>query len=118
MEKKLNIAVYPGTFDPITNGHVDILKRALNIFDKVIVLLAINPQKVATFSAKERLDMLQHVAATIDPTRIVVDATAGLTVNYAKKVLKRSFVGYEQFLILIMNMRFLKAINSLIQRLT
>ena len=85
MEKKLKIAVYPGTFDPITNGHVDVLKRALLIFDKVIVLLAINPQKVATFSAKERLDMLQHVAATIDPSRIVVDATAGLTVNYAKE---------------------------------
>jgi pantetheine-phosphate adenylyltransferase len=46
----MRIAIYPGSFDPITNGHLDILKRALGIFDRVIVLLAINPHKATTFS--------------------------------------------------------------------
>ena len=84
MEIKPKIAIYPGTFDPITFGHVDILKRALNIFDRVILLLAVNPQKVATFSAKERLAMLQEVASSIDATRIQVEVTSGLTVQFAK----------------------------------
>jgi pantetheine-phosphate adenylyltransferase len=85
MEIKPKIAIYPGTFDPITLGHVDILKRALNIFDHVILLLAVNPQKVATFSAKERLAMLHEVATSVDPNRIRVEVTTGLTVQFAKQ---------------------------------
>lgn len=81
---KRKIAIYPGTFDPMTLGHVDILKRALKIFDEVILLLAVNPQKVATFSPKERLHMLQVVANSIDGVRVKVDVTNGLTVQYAK----------------------------------
>lgn len=78
------IAIYPGTFDPITNGHIDILTRSLKLFDEVILLLAVNPQKVATFSAKERMAMLNDVAKQLDPSRVRVDASTGLTVEYAK----------------------------------
>lgn len=85
MEKELKIAVYPGTFDPITNGHLAIVKRALAVFDKVILLLAINPHKVATFSAKERLAMLNDVVSTIDTQRLQVEVTSGLTVTFAKE---------------------------------
>ena len=78
----MRIAVYPGSFDPITNGHLDILNRALEIFDKVIVLVAINSQKKSRFSTEERKAMIEE--AVNDP-RVVVDAYDGLTVKYAKE---------------------------------
>ena len=78
----MRIAVYPGSFDPITNGHLDILNRALEIFDKVIVLVAINSQKKSRFSTEERKAMIEE--AVHDP-RVVVDAYDGLTVKYAKE---------------------------------
>ena len=78
----MKIAIYPGSFDPITNGHLEILKRALNIFDKVIVLVAINPDKKSRFSPEERVAMIKE--AVNDP-RVEVDAYKGLTVEYAKK---------------------------------
>ncbi len=79
------IAIYPGSFDPITNGHIDILKRSLKIFDHVIILLANHPTKTASFSFSDRLKMLQEVVQSIDPVRLSVDSTTGLTVDYAKK---------------------------------
>ena len=78
----MKVAIYPGSFDPITNGHLEILKRALNIFDKVIVLVAINPDKKSRFSPEERVAMIKE--AVNDP-RVEVDAYKGLTVEYAKK---------------------------------
>lgn len=78
----MKIAIYPGSFDPITNGHLDILKRALDIFDRVIVLVAINPNKKSRFSAEERMDMIAE-AIDNDP-RVEVDSYDGLTVEYAK----------------------------------
>jgi len=80
----MKIAIYPGSFDPITNGHIDILKRALTIFDHVIVLLAINPHKATTFSADERLDMIKGAVAQFGPS-VTVDSTEGLSVTYAKE---------------------------------
>ena len=77
----MKIAVYPGSFDPITNGHIDILKRALDIFDKVIVLIAINPDKKGRFSPEERKEMIEEA---IDDPRVDVDAYQGLTVEYAR----------------------------------
>ena len=79
----MRIAVYPGSFDPITIGHLDILRRALSIFDKVIVLIAINPKKKNVFSVEERIKIIQE--ATKDLSGVEVDSTDGLTVNYAKK---------------------------------
>ena len=55
----MKTAVYPGTFDPVTNGHIDIIERALKLFDKIYVVVGDNPQKSPTFSAKERVEMLK-----------------------------------------------------------
>ena len=57
----MKIALYPGTFDPVTHGHTDIIKRALALFDKVIVAIANNPSKQTTFSTQERFELLQAV---------------------------------------------------------
>lgn len=76
-------AIYPGSFDPITNGHLDVLKRALNVFDEVIVLVAINPNKKSKFSAEERVEMIKD--ATKDLKGVKVDSSEGLSVEYAKK---------------------------------
>ena len=78
----MKVAVYPGSFDPITNGHLEILKRALNIFDKVIMLVAVNPNKKSRFSAEDRVNMIKEA---INDPRVEVDSYEGLTVEYAKK---------------------------------
>ncbi|HEY8924253.1 MAG TPA: pantetheine-phosphate adenylyltransferase [Polyangia bacterium] len=77
------IAVYPGTFDPITNGHVYILKRSLKIFDRLVVALAVNPRKSPLFSVEERREMILE-AIDRDP-RIEVDAFEGLLVDYMRR---------------------------------
>lgn len=79
----MKIAIYPGSFDPITIGHLDILKRALEVFDKVIVLIAINPNKKYHFSPKERVEMIKAAVKGLD--NVEVDYTDGLTVKYAKE---------------------------------
>ena len=76
------IAIYPGTFDPITNGHVDIIKRALRLFDKIVIAIAINAQKTPLFSIEERIDLIQNCFGP-NNHRIEVDTTSGLIVNYA-----------------------------------
>ena len=79
----MRIAVYPGSFDPITNGHLEVHKRALNIFDRVIVLVAINRDKDnSRFSIQDRVDMIKEA---INDERVTVDSYDGLTVEYAKK---------------------------------
>lgn len=78
----MKIAVCPGSFDPITLGHVDILTRASKLFDKVIVLVSINPMKNASFTADERVSMLKKVTETIP--NIEVDAFNGLLADYLK----------------------------------
>ena len=78
----MKIAIYPGSFDPITNGHLEILERALKIFDKVIVLVAINPNKSSRFSPEERVAMIKEA---VNNEHVEVDAYQGLTVEYAKK---------------------------------
>ena len=78
----MKIAIYPGSFDPITNGHLDILNRALKIFDKVIVLIAVNPSKTSRFSAEERKAMIDEA---VNDSNVQVDIWDGLTVRYAKE---------------------------------
>ena len=75
----MRIAIYPGSFDPITNGHLDILNRALEIFDKVIVLVAINPNKKSRFSPEERKAMIEEA---VDNKSVTVETFDGLTVDY------------------------------------
>ena len=77
------IAIYPGTFDPVTNGHIDILKRALILFDKVVMAIAINPGKEPLFTLEERLTILREIVADIPNAE--VDAFEGLLVDYARK---------------------------------
>jgi len=75
------IAIYPGSFDPVTNGHLDVLKRALRIFDKVIIAVGENPDKKYLFSVKERRDMLQKVIKG----NVEIDHFSGLLIDFAKK---------------------------------
>ncbi|HSR10609.1 MAG TPA: pantetheine-phosphate adenylyltransferase [Thermodesulfobacteriota bacterium] len=76
-------AVYPGSFDPITNGHVNLVERALQIFDKMIVAVAYNPSKTALFTVQERIDMIQ-IALKKDP-RISVLSFDGLLVDFVMR---------------------------------
>jgi pantetheine-phosphate adenylyltransferase len=77
-----SLAIYPGTFDPITMGHLDIIDRALNLFDRVIIAIAINPSKKPLFTLEERLDMVKQCFPH-DYSRIRVEAVSGLLVEYA-----------------------------------
>ena len=79
----MNIAIYLGSFDPITNGHLDMIIRSSKLFDKVIVLIANNPNKVCRFSLTSRVRMIKE--ATKDISNVEVDSYDGLTVNYAKE---------------------------------
>ncbi|MCB0720697.1 MAG: pantetheine-phosphate adenylyltransferase [Ignavibacteriae bacterium] len=76
-------AVYPGTFDPITNGHLDIIERASALFSKVIVTVAVNTSKAPLFTKEERKDMIENVTSGFD--NVEVDAFDGLLVEFAKK---------------------------------
>jgi len=80
----LKTAVYPGTFDPITNGHIDIIERALNIFDKVIIAISVDSMKNPLFTVEERIKMISE--AVKDIQRIEIDSFSGLLVDYAKKI--------------------------------
>ncbi|RLG12126.1 pantetheine-phosphate adenylyltransferase [Candidatus Pacearchaeota archaeon] len=84
MNKK--IAIYPGTFDPITNGHLDLIKRAIKIFDKVIVAIGENPAKKPLFSLEERLFMAKEAVKELPQShKIEVEIFSGLLVEFAKK---------------------------------
>jgi len=77
-----HVCIYPGTFDPLTNGHLDLIERALHIFDHVIVAIAVNPDKNPLFTVEERLDILR--ACIGDNPRVTIDAFEGLLVDYAR----------------------------------
>ena len=77
-------AVFPGSFDPITTGHVDLVRRALPLFDEIIVAIGINSQKQTLFEVEERKMWIENVFA--DDPRIKVDVFEGLTVHFCKKV--------------------------------
>ena len=76
-------AVYPGTFDPITNGHHDLVKRAASIFDRVVVAIAANPNKTPMFPLEKRVDLARQVLA--DLTNVEVMGYSGLTVDFARQ---------------------------------
>jgi len=82
MEIKQITAIYPGSFDPITLGHLDILKRASSLFNKVIIAVAVNSDKSPIFSQKTRIRMIREVTKNIE--NIEVDSFSGLLVNYAE----------------------------------
>ena len=79
----MKIAIYPGTFDPITNGHLDILERALKLFDKVVITIARNSAKNPLFSEEERVALLKQVTKRYK--RVEVDSFQGLLVDYVQQ---------------------------------
>lgn len=76
------IAVCPGSFDPVTNGHLDIIHRASRLFEKVIVLVIINPDKTPLFTSEERVEMIRR---SIDLPNVEVDSYRGLLADYVKR---------------------------------
>ncbi len=77
------IAIYPGSFDPVTNGHIDIIERGLKLFDKIIVAILHNPNKKSLFSVEERMEMLS--ICLNNKKAIEIDAFDGLLVEYAER---------------------------------
>ncbi len=80
MKKK---AVYPGSFDPITNGHVDIILRGLKIFDEILIAVLENPKKTPLFTTKERVDMIKEIFS--EEKKVEVKSFHGLLVDFARK---------------------------------
>jgi pantetheine-phosphate adenylyltransferase len=78
-------AIYPGSFDPLTNGHLDIIERGCKLFDEIIIAVLVNPEKRALFTVEERREMLEEVLALIkdDRCRLRVDSFQGLLMRYA-----------------------------------
>lgn len=79
----MKLVIYPGTFDPITNGHLDIIQRAVTLFDQIIVAVTDNLSKQPLFSREERVQMIQ--ASVSDLPNVTVDSFQGLLVDYAKR---------------------------------
>lgn len=77
------LAVYPGSFDPITNGHVDLIKRAHEVFDQLIVAVAVNPRKKTLFTPAERIDMIKEA---LGDTNIRVESFDDLLIHYLNRV--------------------------------
>ena len=79
----MKIAIYPGSFDPITSGHLNIIRRAANIFDRLIVCVMVNGTKTPMFSQQERVDMIRSVVG--DLSNVEVDCSEDLLAEYAKR---------------------------------
>jgi pantetheine-phosphate adenylyltransferase len=85
----MTIAVYPGSFDPITNGHLDVIGRATAVFDRLVIAVLANPRKQPLFGAEDRAEIIRQAVAgagTIEPERIAVDTFDGLTVDFCRRI--------------------------------
>ena len=82
----MSVAVYPGSFDPITNGHLDIVERAAAVFDTVVVAVLANPRKAPLFSVDQRIEVIRSALAAhrVPDDRVDVDSFEGLTVEFAR----------------------------------
>ena len=80
-------AIFPGSFDPLTNGHLDVIKRSSPLFDEIIVAVLNNPDKNPMFTVEERVAMIEEIVPAIDhgSCQIVVDSFSGLTAEFAKR---------------------------------
>ncbi len=115
----MKIAVYPGTFDPITNGHLDIIKRGLTIFDKIIVTVALNSSKKQLFSVEERMEMIRCSTAGMD--NVEVKTFSGLIAPWVEKqgahaIIRglRAISDFEyEFQMALMNRKINKSIDTI-----
>ena len=84
---KTRRAIFPGSFDPLTNGHLDIIKRSLPLFDEIIIAVLNNPEKNPMFSVEERCKMIEEIlpSAKNENCELIVDSFSGLTADFAKK---------------------------------
>lgn len=96
----MKFAVYPGSFDPISNGHLDIIKRTAQIFDKVYVLVSVNPNKEYCFTVEEKIQLIKKCVA--DLKNVIVESYDGLVLDYAKSknasvIIRglRNFIDYQ-----------------------
>ena len=82
----MSVAVYPGSFDPITNGHLDIVERAMNVFERLVIGVLANPRKTSLLAAEERIEIIKAALADagIAPGRIDVTAFNGLTIDFCR----------------------------------
>ena len=78
----MSLAIYPGSFDPITKGHIDVLKKAAKIFDRVIIAVSVNPSKTGMFTLEERVEMIKQSIEGLE--KVEVDSFTGLTAEYAR----------------------------------
>jgi len=81
----VRIAIYPGTFDPITNGHLDIARRAGHLFDRIILVVVENTLKRPIFTVEQRKEQIRQVVAGFDHCQYDVDSSSGLTTDYARR---------------------------------
>ncbi len=117
---KEKIAIYPGTFDPITNGHLSIIRRGLDIFDKIIVSILINPKKNPLFAVEERVYMIKEATKDMGG-RVEVDTFEGLLMDYAvkkgaKAIIRglRAMSDFEfEFQMALMNRKLNRAVQSI-----
>lgn len=79
----MKVAVYPGSFDPLSNGHLDIINRASKLFDKLIILVSLNPRKKYIFTEQERVDIVKQSCAHLDNVEVI--ASKSLVLDFAKK---------------------------------
>ena len=117
---KPRIALYPGTFDPITFGHIDIIKRGLEIFDRIIVTVAVNAQKTPLFSLEKRCEMIRECFKGQED-RVEIGSTEGLIVEYALEKNARTIIrglraisdfDYE-FQLALMNRRLQRSVETI-----
>lgn len=116
-----NIAVYPGSFDPVTNGHLDIIKRASRIFEKVYVAILVNSSKTPLFTAEERADMISRSVKSMGLKNVEVHIFSGLLVDFisekgANVIIKglRAVSDFEyEFQMALMNHKLLREVETL-----
>lgn len=78
----MKTAVYPGSFDPVTNGHIDVIERALKVFDKIIIAVGDNPEKKPLFSSEDRIEMIKESTKHLD--NLEIEKLPGLLINFVK----------------------------------